>query len=251
MTSSFPVTTSFTSASVILPVMNETTSLRQTVDIIVAEARPDICEFLIVICDRTHRQSLDVIEDLGSRFGSLIVVHHQKLPFLGGAVREAFDLARGSHVIMMASDLETDPHCVRLLIDRAKQSPNAIVTASRWSSGGAFHGYNPIKLMANKLFQGFFSMLYATKLSDMTYGYRLFPCNVVRGINWRELRHPLLFETIVTPLRLGVEVIEIPAIWRARTEGSSENTFIRNFRYIWTGVRIRFAKRSYLLRAVR
>ena len=36
-----------------------------------------------------------------------------------------------------------------------------------------------------------------------------------RGINWRELRHPLLFETIVTPLRLGVEVIEIPAIWRS------------------------------------
>jgi hypothetical protein len=243
-----PITTSFKSASVILPVMNETVSLRETVDIIVSEAQPDICEFLIVVCERTQKQSLIVIEDLVGRFGTLLRVHRQSLPFLGGAVREAFDLSRGSHVIMMASDLETDPHCVKTLIDCAKQKPNAIVTASRWSREGAFYGYNPIKLFANKIFQKFFSKLYATQLTDMTYGYRLFPRKLVQTINWSELRHPFLFETIVKPLRLGVEIIEIPAVWRARTDGSSANTFLRNFQYFWTGILVRFAKPARLLR---
>jgi hypothetical protein len=178
-----------------------------------------------------------------------VVVHHQSLPFLGGAIREAFDLAHGSHVIMMASDLETNPRDVKSLIEHARRNPDAIITASRWCSGGAFHGYGAIKLIANKIFQRLFSIIYATRLSDMTYGYRLFPCNIVRSIKWEELRHAFLLETLVKPLRLGVTVIEIPSVWQARTDGKSHNTFMRNFLYFRTGLRARFARRSSLIRS--
>jgi hypothetical protein len=149
---------------------------------------------------------------------------------------------------MMASDLETNPSDVKPLIEQARRNPDAIITASRWQSGGAFHGYDPVKLVANKIFQTLFSAIYATRLSDMTYGYRLFPRNLVRSINWEELRHAFLFETIVKPLRLGVTIIEIPSVWQARTEGKSQNTLMQNFLYLRTGLRTRFAKRSSLVR---
>ena len=71
---------------------------------------------------------------------------------------------------------------------------------------------------------------------------------LLQAIEWEELRHPFLFETMVKPLRLGVRVTEIPGIWRARTEGESQNTFFRNFEYFRIGLRVRFASAQSLLR---
>lgn len=164
-------------------------------------------------------------------------------------MREAFDRSRGSHVIMMASDLETDPKDVRVLIEQARKNPGGIVTASRWQSSGDFQGYSKVKLACNWVFQRSFSVLYGTQLTDMTFAYRIFPTKLVQAIQWEELRHPFLFETLVKPLRLGVPVTEIPSVWRARTEGESQNTFFRNFAYFKTGLRARFASRRSMLKS--
>ena len=205
------------SVTVILPLVNETVSLRETVEIILRDARDRIREFLIVVCDRTTPAAMATAEKLQKELGPLVVIHQQKLPFLGGAIREAFDLAHGSHVILMASDLETDPNLVGKMIEEEAKNPSGIVTASRWISGGSFQGYSKIKLLCNWVFQRFFSLIYFTRLSDMTYAYRIMPTRLVQSIHWEELRHPFLFETLIKPLRLGVRVVEVPATWaRAR-----------------------------------
>lgn len=247
--SDWPRTAKLESVSVILPVMNETVSLRETVDIILRDARSWIHEFLIVVCDRTTPQALATVEQLRQEHDGLVVVHNQTLPFLGGAIREAFDLARGSHVILMASDLETDPNLVQRMIEIESQNPAGIVTASRWIAGGSFRGYSKLKLVLNWFFQRFFSLMYGTRLSDMTYAYRIMPTRLVQSIRWEELRHPFLFESMIKPLRLGVPVVEVPAVWVARKEGDSQNPFFRNFEYFRTGLKSRFARRSSLLRA--
>jgi len=237
----------FRSATVLLPVMNETDALRETIAIIEQQAQMDVCEYLILVSPRTATESQAVIEELQKSYGERIRVHVQSMPFLGGALREGFALAQGSHVVMMASDLETDPHDVAVMIERAKQFPEAIITASRWLQPGSFDGYSPLKLALNKLFQRSFALLYQTPLSDMTYGYRLFPTALVQAIAWEELRHPFLLETMLKPLRLDVSVYEIPSRWRARTEGESSNNFFRNFVYFRIGVRTRLRPRASLL----
>jgi len=208
-----------------------------------------IQEILIVAGEKTSAESMAVIAELQKEHGGLVVMHQQQLPFLGGAVREAFELSRGSHVIMMASDLETDPKDVRVLIEEERKNPAGIVTASRWQRAGHFRGYSKVKLACNWLFQRFFSVLYSAQLTDMTFAYRIFPTRLVQAIRWEELRHPFLFETLVKPLRLGVPVTEIPSVWCARTEGESQNTFFRNFAYFKTGLRARFASRRSLLKS--
>jgi hypothetical protein len=228
--------------------MNETTSLEETVRIVLRDVKDRIEEILIVVCDRTTPESMATVDRLSKSLNGLVKVHFQKLPFLGGAMREAFDLAKGSHVVMMASDLETDPNAVKTLIANAELQPSAIVTATRWHSGGGFEGYSKVKLLLNWVFQRFFSVLYGVNLSDMTFAYRIFPTKLVRAIRWEELRHAFLFETLVKPLRLGVPVIEIPSTWRARTEGKSQNTFLLNFVYFRTGLKTRFAPRRSILK---
>jgi hypothetical protein len=238
----------FESATVILPVMNETSSLVETVEIILRDVKDHIKEFLIVVCDNTTPESMAVVKQLQERLGELVVVHHQLLPYLGGAIREAFDMARGSHVVLMASDLETDPNDLCRLIAEATKHPLAVITASRWRRGGSFQGYSKIKLVCNWIFQRGFALFYGTRLSDMTFAYRILPTKLVQAIRWRELRHPFLFETLLTPLCLGVPVIEVPSTWRARTEGVSQNSFFRNFAYFRTGLAIRFADPYALLK---
>jgi len=238
----------FESATIVLPVMDETTSLEETVKIVLRDVKDRTKEILIVVCDRTTAEAMTTVDRLSQSLGGMVRVHSQRLPFLGGAMREAFDLARGSHVVMMASDLETDPNTLKALIATAETRPSAIVTATRWRAGGGFQGYSKVKLLCNWVFQKFFSVLYGVRLSDMTFAYRILPTRLVQSIRWEELRHAFLFETLVKPLRLGVEVVEIPSGWKARTEGRSQNTFFLNFLYFRTGLKTRFASRRSLLK---
>lgn len=233
------------SVSILLPVINETFSLRQTVDITAADNLEFIKEYVIICCERTTEESRKTIEDLRQVYGEKIVVLEQKLPFLGGAIRDAFEICQGTHVVVMASDLETDPSLVKQLIAEARNAPDTIITTTRWK-GGRFKGYNPVKLVLNFVFQKLFSFLYGVNLTDMTYGYRILPVQLMNSIHWEELRHPFLFETILKPLRLGVKAKEIPTVWSARQEGESQNTFFENFSYFRIGFKVRFGRKAQI-----
>ncbi len=229
------------SASILIPIMNETFSLRETVDIILNEnPRSDLKEIIIIYGTKTTSDCMLVAQSLITEHPDLIIPCQQSLPFLGGAIRAGFAASRGTHTLMMSSDLETDPVDVKHFIALAKENPEVIITASRWRKQGKFEKYNPVKLFLNWIFQRAFSIIYFTSLSDMTYGYRIFPTALIQSIHWTELRHPFLLETIVKPLRLGIKTIEIPTIWKARKEGESQNTFLRNFEYFKIGLQVRF-----------
>ena len=245
----YPRTACFESATIVLPVMNETTSLDETVKIILRDVKDKIREIVIVVCKRTTPEAMAAANRLREELPELVVVHEQKLPYLGGAMREAFDLAHGSHLVLMASDLETDPNDVKELIAGAEKNPTAIIAASRWLKRGSFQGYSTVKLIFNWIFQTIFATLYGKRLTDMTYAYRIYPTKVVQSIHWEELRHPFLFEALVKPLRLGVEVIEIPSVWKARNEGESQNTFFRNFVYFRKGLKTRLSSKRSILKA--
>ena len=241
-----PLSASFQSLSVVLPTLGETTSLTHTIECLVRDLRDDLEQILIIVCDRTTPEAMKHAEAAIAEYPDLVSVHWQDLPYFGGAVRKAFDVSTGSHTILMASDLETKPEDAPVLVAAAKLHPEAVITASRWKGGG-FSGYNPVKLVANWLFQKVFAVLYGTSLTDMTFGYRILPTHLTKEIQWEELRHPFVLETIVKPLRLGVEAVEVPTSWTARVEGESVNPFMRNFEYFRPGFRTRFMSRERIL----
>ncbi len=236
--------------SVLLPVINETYSLRKTIQIIDESSKNYIKEYLILISGKTRPESIREIDALKVIYGDLIVTHLQEKPYLGGAIREGFDLASGSHVILMASDLETDPNLVSDLIFFEQKCPEGIITASRWLKGGSFNGYSKIKFVFNYIFQKVLSILYNSDLTDMTYAFRIMPTNLVKKIIWEELRHPFLLETIIKPLRLGIKIKEIPANWKSRSEGESQNTFLRNFEYLRIALLTRFYSRDKITKSI-
>ncbi len=218
-----------------------------TVQILEEENQADLCEVLLVVCRKTSRESRELCESLHKKNPSFLKLIEQQRPFLGGAIRDAFDVAIGSHVVIMASDLETDPKTVKELIAFSKKDPQAIITASRWMNN-SFYGYGKMKYIANYAFQKIFSVLYGARLSDMTFGFRIFPSSLMKSIQWTETRHAFLFETMIKPLRLGIRVIEVPSTWTARPEGVTHASLFETAYYVRVGIRVLFQSRRSLLR---
>ena len=240
------MTDKFISVSIIIPSMDETYSLSQTVDTIAATCNPsDIAEILIIISpQKTSPATIKTAQELITKYSGRIDIriHAQTLPFAGGAVRDGIKLAKGSHLVMMSADLETDPALIQEFIAQSKKYPDRIITASRWKKGGSFSGYSKIKLICNYIFEKSIALFYLSGLSDLTYAYRLFPSELMKRIKWEELKHPFFLETALKPLRLGVRFVEVPAKWSARTEGESVNGFFANFRYFRTAWHNRFMR---------
>lgn len=228
--------------SVILPVMNETEALKTTVEIINDVAAEHIHEILIVVSDRTIPKSLQVAQQLQADVSIPIHIHLQQLPRLGGALQEAFAKASGSHVLLMASDLETDPRLIPSFIKKAQRDRWDIVASSRWLNGGGFDGYGRINQALNYVFQKACRIAFPVPLTDLTFAYRLYRRDVLLNIAWEELGHPFLLECLLKPLRLGATATEVPCAWRARQEGESANSFGQKFSYLKTAVKIRFMK---------
>jgi glycosyltransferase involved in cell wall biosynthesis len=191
----------FTNVSIILPVMNETHSLSQTIQIIEQDCASDVCQYILVVDKKTSADSLKRCQRYAQQ--PRFRLHCQSRPFLGSAIQEGFALATGSHVITMGSDLETDPHCVKTMIAVAKQHPEAVITASRWLKHNAFEHYGRLKQGLNYAFQQYLKLLFQSKLSDMTFGFRLLPTALVQSIHWQHRKHPFILETLLKPLRLG------------------------------------------------
>jgi glycosyltransferase involved in cell wall biosynthesis len=227
--------------------MDETRSLEETVRISSEKLAGQTIEFIIVTSPRfTTPDCLATITHLQQKDSRIRHIVQEK-PGVGGAIRDAFDAAEGEYVILMASDLETDPASLPDMI-RSLESGYDIAATTRWHRGVRFKGYHPVKLVCNFVFQQFFRWLYWTDLTDLTYAYRAYRTEIVRRIVWEETRHPFLFESIVKPLRLGYRISEIDTSWKARTEGVSHARTSDLFKYALVGLRVRCMPRRTLLR---
>jgi len=234
---------------IFLPVIDETFSLEETINIIEKHCSKAISQYFIVLSKTKSKQkSKNISHKLKLKYRDKVKIIYQKQSFIGGAIKIAIQNIRASHFILMASDLETNPNDVRKLIINSKKHPNKIIVANRWLEKNSFKGYNKIKLLLNKLFQFLFSKLYSVSLSDLTFAYRVYPSKLINRFILKENRHPILLETVLIPIKLGIEFIEIPSKWNSRKEGNSNNSFLRNFSYILTGFRIFFSKRDKLIK---
>jgi glycosyltransferase involved in cell wall biosynthesis len=229
--------------SVIMPVMDETTSLWETVEIVMDENGPVIHEIICVTSKFSTPAALAVCQELAEKWPGAVLVRRQTRPYLGGALQDAYSWATGSHILLMASDLETPPHAAKDLIAESRKGWD-IVATTRWRGGGGFRGYNPVKYVLNWIFQKIIGALYHTSLTDLTFGYRIYRVEVLRNHEWTELRHPFLLECLLRPLRRGATATEIPVFWEPRREGESHNPFWRNFLYLRIALKLRLGPES-------
>ena len=230
--------------TVILTVIDERISLIKTVDILMKENKKDITKICFILHKKkTKINSKYLCRKYTNQNKKLFSIIYQKKPYLGGAMQDAFAQIKTSHCLMMSSDLETNPHSVKKMIKILKQNPKKIITASRWLDNRQFSGYGWAKVISNYLFQKIFSLLYGVNCTDLTFGFRIFPTELIKVIKWEMLNHSFLFETIIKPIKLGTKIIEVKSDWTKRIEGYTNNVFTNYFWYIYIGIKVLFQKK--------
>ena len=207
--------------SILVPTIDEGASLRETVETLTGDAEldSDILEIILVTCDRTSDETLKTCQELKTRYGPRVYTVTQRLGKLGGAFRSGIAEARGSHVVTMFADLESDPRLVPKMVSESKAFPDSIVSASRWKPGGGFRDYGWFKLVLNWLFQRLCGFGCKANVSDFTYGFRVYPAAVLKEIPWRETDHAFVVEAILRPHFRKVPIREVAALWSPRKEG--------------------------------
>ena len=218
--------------SVVVTVYSETFSVKETVERLLRHDRGHIQEIFLVLSPLSSKESFSVCRELEKTY-PLCRIHIQEHPKgVGWAYREGMALARGNYIALMSGDLETEPEAVNRMVRKIEETGADCVVASRWLPGGGFVRYDKTKLALNWLFQKIFRILYWTKLTDLTYGFKILKKEVADAIQWEGTLHEIFIETTVKPLRAGFMCVEVPSVWIGRKEGVSRNTFWRNFRYI-------------------
>lgn len=241
----------FTGVSIILPTLKETDSFVTAVSMILEMNPGDIAEFIAVVCDRTNPDSFQSIEEgrkLAEVAGVPLTVLHQTLPYFGGAIRDGFMAAKGSHVCMVTPDLDTAPDKLPEMIALSKRYPGDIIAGSRWRKGGGFVNYDGLKKAWNYLSQKFLDVFYLTTLTDFTWGNQLAPTILYQAINFTEVKHPINMERMVIPLRLGVGFHEVGAVCRMLEDDETVNPLMANFAYLRPAFRWRFARREDMVK---
>ena len=222
---------------IIVTAVDETWSLRETVDTLLAQNAEVIAEIMIGIAPHTTAECRAVVTELEVEHPERVRHHEQtRLPGAGGANRECIPLMCSRWLLLMAADLETHPCTAAAMVARARVGDVDIVAASRWLGGGRFGNYSRIKRVCNWLFQRVFSILYAVRLTDMTFGFRLYRATELRRYAWCETGHAFFFESLIKPLRGGARVVEISTQWQKRQEGSTHMSAFEYLSYFKIGL---------------
>ena len=189
------------SFSVFIPVIDETISILKTINILESENSSKILEYIIVISKKkTKLSSLLFLKIIKKNYKKKINIIYQDDDFFGGALKKAIKEFKGNHFLMMASDLETNPKDVKFLIRSSSIVEKKIICTSRWIRKNSFKNYNLVKLICNKIFQVLARILFFTKLTDLTYGFRVYPRSYIKKIKLLEKKHPIMLEAILIPI---------------------------------------------------
>ena len=216
------------SLSIIIPFIDEYNSLKKTISIINKQNK-EKKEFLVII---SSKKTPPDIKDKLNRFKNKnIKIYFQKKPFVGGAIKKGISVSKNTHIVIMASDLETNPYDLKRMIKLSKKYTNNIICASRWHKNGKIEGYGVLKKTLNFIFQYLVKIFFKSNLNDFTFAYRIYPSKVLKKHKYFENNHSFSLEMILKPIKFGYKISNVPTTWKPRTEGVSQNSLWYYFGY--------------------
>lgn len=244
----------FQSLTIFVLANTETTLLKQTLDILINDcATEDIEKIVIVLKNKTCPSASEAQLFISENPTAKIEIYIQKSHSLEGCIGELPLLVKSSHFLIMASDMETAPTSVVDLLRKSKENPDAIVCASKWHKKSHVEGYGKIHEIGSRIMNGVVSLIFNKNLTDPFSVFQIYPLSIYKKMLFdHSLPVKTAYEYSLKALRCGFDYIEIPTVYKKRSEGKSAIKPLKlcsiAIIFMFTAIRLKFTKKNNLLK---
>lgn len=213
-------------ASVILPTYNEAGNIVGLIHEILANFPPDIEPEIIVVDDDSPDDTYQITKKTFDGNHNVRVILRTENRGFAKSIRAGVEQATGESVIVMDSDFTHDPAEIPRMLHIARVYD--IVSASRFCAGGNMQDKR--HYFASLTYNWFLRALLHTQVQDNIGGYFIMKRETILSLPMERIFYgygEYFFRLLYFAQRYGLKVIEIPAVYRVRTYGSSKSNFLR------------------------
>jgi len=206
--------------SIVIPVYNEVTTLRQIVAVVESVSLPpEVNEReLVLVDDCSTDGTREILREYEGRHR---VIYHEVNGGKGRALRTGFGAASGDFVIVQDADLEYDPGEYSKLLQPILQGKADVVYGSRFIGGDSHRILYFWHSMGNKALTWLSNMMSDLNLTDMETCYKLFKREVLQRFTLQEDRFGIEPEITAKVAQLareeGLRLYEVGISYHGRT----------------------------------
>ena len=214
----------------VLPTYNEAENLGIVVGAaraVLAAAAPD--GFRILVVDDSSPDGTGAIADrlAAAHPGEVEVLHRTERTGLGPAYLAGFERALdggAGFVLEMDADLSHDPADIARLLDTARAGAG-LALGSRYVPGGGIADWGRVRRAVSRGGSWYARRVLGVGVRDLTGGFKCFRAESLASLDLATVRsHGYAFQVELTyrALCAGVEVVEVPIVFRDRLRGDSK-----------------------------
>ena len=230
--------------SVIIPAYNEEQTIRQVLESV--QSLP-FEKQIIVVNDGSTDKTYKILQKYADEF-EITIVNCEKNSGKGFAIRSGIPYVKGKIVVIQDADMELSPTDIVELVRPLKTEAAKVVYGSRFLNGrqnASLQNY-----IANRILAVYTNILYGSKITDESTGYKAFTSDVIRKLNLTCEGFEFCPEVTAKLLRAGFQIHEVPVSYFPRTkkEGKKLRFWSDGIFAAWTLLKFRFITKSKLFK---
>jgi dolichol-phosphate mannosyltransferase len=230
---------------VILPTYNEAENLERIVGAVL-ENLPEPRRVLIVD-DNSPDGTGEIADRVAEGDESVAVLHRERKEGLGPAYLAGFRVALDAgaeRIIEMDADFSHDPSYLPSLIEATENADLAI--GSRYVPGGGITEWGPMRRFISRGGSAYARMALGLPIKDLTGGFKCFRRIVLETIDLDTIEargYAFQVETTYRAIKSGFRVVEVPIVFKDRTDGTSKMSKAIVAEAMWRVPVMRFRRR--------
>ena len=207
--------------SIIIPARNESDNLQDILNYFI-NGMETINYEVILINDFSDDNTLEQAKEIFKNHKNFKIYNNNKKG-LGGAINLGIDKSNGTKICIMMADLSDDINALKRYNDLIEKKNLDAVLGSRFLKNSKVHGYPIKKLILNRIFNFFVSLIFLNSYNDYTNAFKVYKKDVLKTMM------PFVSESFNIFLEIPLKIISrnytyevITINWLGRKKGKAK-----------------------------